>query len=159
VASLRWREGQARLLPSALSVIAIAIAAIGSVVARIEHVPRKPIEISRSFIDIILAGDLGSAYLLTDQGASAGHTLVEFESKIQQQLGIDAFPDDRPVKLLGTRGGLQTYGNRLHRLIVGRKLDPDQVSVDYIAGVPFEVRLTSDDKGKWRISYFRSHAM
>jgi hypothetical protein len=42
---------------------------------------------------------------------------------------------------------------------MGRKVDPDQVSVDYYVGMPFEVRLRSDDAGKWRITFIQSHAI
>jgi hypothetical protein len=159
MAASRWSGERPKLALSALLVIVFATAAIGFMFANLEHVPREPIAVSRNFIELVFAGDLNGAYLLTDQGASVGHTLAEFESRIWKQLGIDASPTDRPVKLLGTRGGWQTYGNRLHRLLAGRKLDPDQLSVDYIAGPPFEVRLASDDRGYWRITYFQSHAM
>jgi hypothetical protein len=116
-----------------------------------------PLEISRNFIDRVQAGDLDGAYMLTSREASVGSSFAGFEASIRRQMGIDAFPAERPVELIGTRG-FQSYGNRLRRWITGRKIDPDQVSVDYFIGLPFEVRLKSNDKGEWRVTYFQSHA-
>jgi hypothetical protein len=140
---------------------AVVIVATGTAyaLAHLSYVPRAPLEISRNFVDLIQAGDLGGAYLLTNQKATVGSTLEAFESNIRHQLAIGAFPINRPVKLIGTQNGFQSYGNRLRRWIMGRKIDPDQVSVDYFIGLPFEVRLRSNDTGEWRITYFQSHAM
>jgi len=34
------------------------------------------------------------------------------------------------------------------------------INIDHFVGEhPFETRLTSDDKGQWRIAFFQSHAM
>ena len=129
------------------------------VLARVPHVPRAPLAISREFVELIQAGALADAYRLTSQGAEVGSTLGAFEANIRHELSIEAFPADRSFVLIGTHGGVQTYGNRLRRWLVGRKVDPDQVSVDYDFGPPFEVRLKSDEAGNWQITYFQSHAM
>ncbi len=66
----------------------------------------------------------------------------------------------RTVEFIGIRGGFQSCGNRLRRRIFGRKIDPDSISIDHFVGEhPFETRLTSDDRGQWRIAFFQSHAM
>ena len=150
-----------RINPKAVlcGLVAIAVVASGAAyaLARSSYVPRAPIEISRNFIDLVQAGDLGGAYRLTNQEVSVGSSFAAFEAGIRHQMAIDAFPANRPVELIGTHG-FQSYGNVLRRWIMGRKIDPDQVSVDYFIGLPFEVRLRSNDKGEWRITYFQSHA-
>ena len=66
----------------------------------------------------------------------------------------------RTVEFIGIRGGFQSCGNRLRRRIFGRKIDPDSINIDHFVGEhPFETRLTSDDRGQWRIAFFQSHAM
>jgi hypothetical protein len=139
--------------------VSIAIMTIGAAfaVAHLSYVPRAPIEISRNFVDHIQAGDLNGAYLLTNQKAAVGSSLPAFEANIRHQLAIDVFPTTRPIKLIGTHS-FQSYGNRLRRWLMGRKIDPDQVSVDYFIGLPFEVCLRSNDTGEWRITYYQSHA-
>jgi hypothetical protein len=52
--------------------------------------------------------------------------------------------------LIGARSAFQTYGNRLRHWIMGRKIDPDQISGDYFFGPPFEVGLKSNDRGEWK---------
>jgi hypothetical protein len=139
------------------AVIVTALAAFA--LARVPYVPREPLAISREFVELIQAGDLTDAYRLTNHGAEVGRTLDAFEANIRHQLGIEAFPLDRSIALIGTHGGSQSYGNRPRRWIAGRKVDPDQVTVGYDFGLPFEISLTSDDAGNWRIAYFQSHAM
>jgi hypothetical protein len=142
-----------------LVAIVIVTTCAAYVLPHSRYVSRVPIDISRNFIALIQAGDLGGAYLLTDQKADVGSTLADFEANIRYQLAIDVFPANRPIKLIGTQGGFQSYGNRLRRWVTGRKTDPDQVNVDYFVGLPFEVSLRSNDRGEWRITYFQSHAM
>jgi hypothetical protein len=75
-------------------------------------------------------------------------------------LRIETFPAHRAVELIGIRGGFQSCGNRLRRRMFGRKIDPDSINIDHIVGGhPFQTRLTSDDRGQWRITFFESHAM
>jgi hypothetical protein len=138
---------------------AAVVLTIGAAYAltRLRYLPREPLKISRNFVDRIQAGDFERAYLMTDQGASVGRTLAAFEANIRHQLAVDAFPMHRPVELVGAHG-FQSYGNRLRRWIMGRKIDPDEMSCDYFVGLPFEVRLRSDDRGGWRITFFQSHA-
>jgi len=45
-------------------------------------------------------------------------------------LGIDAFPSHRSVEMTRITSGPQSYGNWLRRSLPGRKLDPDEISVD-----------------------------
>jgi hypothetical protein len=125
--------------------------------AHLGYVPRAPIAVSRNFVDLIQAGDLDGAYLLTNRKTSVGSSYAAFEANVRHQLCIDVFPTNRPVKLISTNP-FQSYGNRLRRWIRGRKIDPDQVIVDYFIGLPFELRLRSNDTGEWRITYFQSHA-
>jgi hypothetical protein len=150
-----WKYAKAVLY----GLVAIVIVTTGAAyaLAHLSYVPRAPLEISMNFIDLIQAGDLDGAYLLTNQKVSVGSSLAAFEANIRHQMAIDVFPNNRPVKLIGTHS-FQSYGNRLRRWIMGRKIDPDQVSVDYFIGLPFEVRLRSNDRGEWRIAYFQSHA-
>ena len=141
-------------------IAAVAVTALAAfALARVPYVPSEPLAISREFVERIQAGDLADAYRLTNQGADVGRTPDAFEANVRHELGVEAFPVDRSITLIGAHGAFQSYGNRLRRWIAGRKVDPDQVSVDYYFGPPLEVRLTSDDAGNWRIIYFQSHAM
>ena len=144
-----------------LFLVAITMTATGSgyVLSRSNCLPDAPLAISRNFIDLVRAGEFDRAYQLTDRRISIGRTLAAFEARIRNQLGIDTFPASPAAELIGGRNGFQSCGNRLRRWVSGRKIDPDIMSFDYVFGVPFEVRLTSDDQGQWRISYFQSHAM
>jgi hypothetical protein len=144
-----------------LFLILITMSAIGSgyVLSRSNCLPDAPLAISRNFIDLVRAGELDRAYQLTDRRSSAGRTLAAFEARIRGQLPGDTFSTSPAAELIGRRSGFQSCGNRLRRSVSGRKIDPDIMSFDYVFGVPFEVRLTSDDQGQWRISYFQSHAM
>jgi hypothetical protein len=105
------------------------------------------------------AGGRARPRLSADRRISVGSTLAAFEAKIRGQLPIDTFPTSPAAELIGSRSGFQSCGNRLRRWVFGHKIDPDIMSVDYVLGAPFEIRLTSDDQGQWRISYFQSHAM
>jgi hypothetical protein len=155
---LRSRASKALLCAAALG----AFLSIGAnyALSRWRYIPPEPLAISRHFVDLVQAGDLSDAYLLTTGGSDVGATLAEFDARIRQQLLIDVFPTDRPVKLIGIRSGSQSYGNRLRRWLSGRTLDPapgEQFSVDYLVGLLFEVRLAFYE-GKWIIVYFQSHA-
>jgi hypothetical protein len=145
----------------ALFLVPITMSATGSgyVLSRSNCLPDAPSEISRNFIDLVRAGELDRAYQLTDRHISVGRTLAAFETRIRGQLPIDTLPTSPAAELIGSRGGFQSCGNRLRRWVAGRKVDPDIMSFDYVVGIPFEVRLASDDQGQWRISYFQSHAM
>jgi hypothetical protein len=126
----------------------------GYVLSRSSCLPDTPLAISRNFIDLVRAGEFDRAYQLTDRRVSVGRTLGAFEAKIR-----DEFPaGPAAAELIANRGGFQSCGNRLRRWVFGRKIDPDITSFDYFFGAPFEVRLTSDDQGQWRISYFQGHA-
>src|SRR5215467_6682065 len=140
-----------------LASIVIVTTGAAFALAHLNYIPRAPINISMNFVELIQAGDLGGAYLLTNQNAAVGISLAAFEANIRHQLAIDVFPSNRPIKLIG-RNSLQSYVNRFRRWLMGRKNNPDQVIVDYYIKLPFEVRLRSNDTGKWRITYFQSHA-
>jgi len=122
------------------------------------YVPRAAVGVADSFINRINLGDVPGAYDLTSRDAGVGQSLAEFDARVRRQLAIDAFPLRRSATFVGLRGGGQSYGNRLRRWITGRKVDPDQVDLDYIFGPPFEIRLTSDAHGNWRVVFFQSHA-
>ena len=141
-------------------VLAIVVATgVGYALSRSSCVPEEPLTIARNFIDLVQAGELDHAYLLTDQWMDVGRTLATFEAKIRWELRIDTFPTHRIVELIGICG-FQSCGNRLRRRMFGRKIDPDSISIDHlVGGHPFETRLTSDDNGQWRIAFFQSHAM
>jgi hypothetical protein len=142
-----------------LVLITMSVTGSGYVLSRSNCLPDAPSAISRNFIDLVRAGELDRAYQLTDRRISVGRTLAAFEAKIRDQLHIDTSSTGPPTELIGNRGGFQSCGNRLRRWVSGRTIDPDIMSFDYVFGAPFEVRLTSDDQGQWRISYFQGHAM
>jgi hypothetical protein len=155
--SLNWRR-IGRLSLFLVPIIIMSVTASGYVLSRTNCVPDAPLAISRNFIDLVRAGELDRAYQLTDRRISVGRTLAAFEARIRGQLHIDTSPTSPAAELIGSRSGFQSCGNRLRRWVSGRKIDPDITSFDYFFGAPFEVRLTSDDQGQWRISYFQGHA-
>jgi hypothetical protein len=122
------------------------------------YVPPEAIEMSRRFISLIESGNLREAYALTTQDDLSGSTLDAFETKTKNRIGQIVFTARPPIQWVGERGGFQTYGNRLRRWLAGRKLDPDLLSLEFTVGGPFEVRLVSFGDGKWKISYFQTHA-
>jgi hypothetical protein len=147
------------LVPIFLVPITMSATGSGYLLSRSNCLPDAPLAISRNFIDLVRVGQLDRAYHLTDRRISVGSTFAAFEAKIRDEFPIDTFPTRPAGELIGSRSGFQSCGNRLRRWVSGRKIDPDIMSVDYVLGAPFEVRLTSDDQGQWRISYFQSHAM
>jgi hypothetical protein len=153
---LRSRASKGLLCAAVLGVFLIICA--GYSLSRWRYIPAEPLAISRHFIDLVQAGNLHAAYLLTNRGSYVGTSLATFEANIRHQMAIDAFPTDRPVKRIESPRSPQTYGNRFRRWLLGRKLDQDQISFDYsIGGLPFEVRLAFHE-GKWQIVYFQLHA-
>ena len=104
------------------AVIVTALAAFG--LARVPYVPREPLAVSREFVERIQAGDLADAYRLTNQGADVGRTPDAFEANVRHELGIEAFPVDRSITLIGAHGAFQSYGNRLRRC---KRIDPGAV--------------------------------
>ena len=150
------RSRVSRVLLS-LAVLGVA-PSIGYGLSHWLYVPPEPLAISRQFIDLVQAGDLSKAYLLTEQRGFVGATPAEFDAKIRHELGLASFPTHRSVEMIGSTSGPQSYGNRLRRWLLRRKLDPDQISVDYLVEIPFEVRL-APDQGSWRSVYFQSHAI
>jgi hypothetical protein len=156
-----WNQKGAKVTLYGLAAAIVVTTGAAHVLTRLSYVPQEPVEISRKFLDLVQAGELRGAYLLTDQGALVGRTPAAFEANVRRQLGIDAFPTSRRIELIGTGGGFQSYGNRLRRWIMGRKIDPDQVRVDYFvgAGLPFDISLRSNETGQWQITFFQSHAM
>ena len=122
------------------------------------YVPPEAVETSRRFISLIESGNLREAYALTTQDDLSGATFKAFETRTKNRIDQTVFAAHPPIQWVGERGGFQTYGNRLRRWLAGRKLDPNLLSLEFTVGTPFEVRLVSVGEGKWKISYFRTHA-
>jgi hypothetical protein len=121
-----------------------------------QYVPPEAIASAKRFISLIKAGNFAEAYSLTTQDALPGRTLEQFESNVQHRIAIDALKPT--VEWRGVKGGFQTYGNRLRRWLAGRKVDPDSIGLEFEAGPPLEVRMVSSPDGKWRVTYFQTHA-
>jgi len=143
-------------LPLFIGVIAIGTVAIWGLHQR--YIPLEAVETSRRFISLIESGNLRDAYALTTQDDSSGATFEGFETRTKSRIDQTVFAAHPSIRLIGERGGFQTYGNRLRRWLVGRKLDPSLLSLEFTVGTPLEVRLVSVGEGKWKISYFRTHA-
>jgi hypothetical protein len=122
------------------------------------YVPAEAVEISRRFISLVESDNLREAYALTTQDSLCGTTFEAFETKTRNRISQIVFADRPPIQWVGVRSGFQTYGNRLRRWLARRKLDPDTLSLEFTVGAPFEVRLVSSEQGKWKISYFQTHA-
>ncbi len=154
----KTRELHPGYMLTALVALAVLAAAVAFGLTTRTYVPPAAIAVANNFIDRINAGDLQGAYSLTSRDAAVGASLAEFDAKVRRQLAIDAFPLRRSAIFVGLRRGGQSCGNRLRRWIAGRKVDPDVVDLDYSFGLPFEIRLRSDQRGNWRIIFFYSHA-
>ena len=120
------------------------------------YVPPDAIATGEHFLSLIKAGNFAEAYSLTTQDALPGRTLEQFESNVHHRVTVEALT--ATVEWRGVRGGFQTYGNRLRRWLAGRKLDPDSIGLEFEAGPPVEIRLLSSPDGKWRVTYFQTHA-
>jgi hypothetical protein len=123
-----------------------------------QYIPPEAVETSRRFISLIESGNLREAYALTTQDDLSGATFEAFETRTKNRIDQTVFAAHPPIQWVGERGGFQTYGNRLRRWLAGRKLDPNLLSLEFTVGTPFEIRLVSAGEGKWKISYFRTHA-
>ncbi|HUH84857.1 MAG TPA: hypothetical protein VLX85_09605, partial [Stellaceae bacterium] len=106
---LRSRVVKVFLGHASLGVVLALVA--GYLLSRWLYLPPEPLAISRHFIDLVQAGDLSEAYLLTTQRGFVGATPAEFEARIRHELGIDSFPIHRPVEMIGVTSGPRTYGN------------------------------------------------
>jgi hypothetical protein len=121
-----------------------------------QYVPPDAVALAERFLSLIKAGNFTEAYSLTTQDALPGRTLEQFESNVHHRVAIDALTST--VEWRGVKGGFQTYGNRLRRWLAGRKIDPDTIGLEFQAGTPIEIRLISSPDGKWRVTYFQTHA-
>ena len=121
-----------------------------------QYAPPDALSLAERFLSLLKAGNFTEAYSLTTQDALPGRTLEQFESNVHRRVAVDALT--ATVEWRGVRGGFQTYGNRLRRWLAGRKMDPDSIGLEFQAGSPVEVRLVSSPDGKWRVTYFQTHA-
>ena len=121
-----------------------------------QYVSPDAIALAERFLSLIKAGNFTEAYSLTTQDALPGRTLEQFESNVHRRVAVDALTSTANWR--GVKGGFQTYGNRLRRWLGGRKLDPDSIGLEFEAGPPVEVRMVSSPDGKWRVTYFQTHA-
>src|SRR4030081_3383211 len=122
------------------------------------YIPLEAVEASRRFISLIESGNLREAYALTTQDDLSGATFEAFETRTKNRIDQTVFAAHPPIQWVGERGGFQTYGNRLRRWLAGRKLDPNLLNLEFTVGTRFEVHLVSAGEGKWKISYFQTHA-
>ena len=120
------------------------------------YVSPDAVALGERFLSLVKAGNLADAYSLTTQDALPGRTLEQFESNLHRRVAVEALT--AKVEWRGVHGGFQTYGNRLRRWLAGRKIDPDSIGLEFEAGSPVEIRVLSSPDGKWRVTYFQTHA-
>ena len=152
----RSRSKRAGLLVVLTLLILCGLAGTGYWGLHRQYVPPEAIASAERFLFLIKAGNFAEAYSLTTQDALPGRTLEQFESNMHRRVAVDALT--ATVEWRGVRGGFQTYGNRLRRWLGGRKVDPDSIGLEFEAGPPLEVRMVSSPDGKWRVTYFQTHA-
>ena len=153
--SLRPRSKRGLILVLALLVLCVlGVVAYWGLHQR--YVPPDAIAAGEHFLSLIKTGNFTEAYSLTTQDALPGRTLEQFESNVYHRVAVEALTST--VEWRGVRSGFQTYGNRLRRWLAGRKLDPDSIGLEFEAGPPVEIRLLSSPDGKWRVTYFQTHA-
>lgn len=128
-----------------------------------EYRPARVIHKADQFITFLQNGDVSSAYELTLKTAAVGATLAAFSERAAVQFHMKHDQIERR-EINFVRSG-QTYGNRLRRWLSGRKIDENEISIDYsIWGKSgqglflFEVRFYKVGEDLWKISYFQSHA-
>jgi hypothetical protein len=123
-----------------------------------QYVPPDAIALADRFLSLVKAGNFTEAYSLTTQDALPGRTLEQFESNVGHRMG--GLNEKQSIEWRGERGGYQTYGNRLRRWLAGRKLDEDRISLEFelAGGIPVEIRVVSSPDGRWRVTYFQTHA-
>jgi hypothetical protein len=123
-----------------------------------QYVPPDAIALAERFLSLVKAGNFAEAYSLTTQDALPGRTLEQFESNVGHRMG--GLNEKQSIAWRGERGGYQTYGNRLRRWLAGRKLDEDRISLEFEleGGIPAEIRVVSSPDGRWRVTYFQTHA-
>ena len=122
------------------------------------YTPPAAVALAEQFLSLIKAGNFTEAYSLTTQDAMSGRTLEQFQANVRQRIAVDSLIQSQTIQYRGASGDFQSYGNRLRRWLAGRKIDQDIIHLQFYAGSPVEVRLVSSPEGKWRISYFQSHA-
>ena len=122
------------------------------------YVPLEAIALGERFLSLIKAGNFTEAYSLTTRDAMSGRTLEQFQSNVRHRVALDPMAQKQTIEWRGAHGGFQTYGNRLRRWLAGRKIDPDVIGLQFDAGSPVEVRVVSSPEGKWRVTYFQTHA-
>jgi hypothetical protein len=152
----RPRSRSAVLLVVLALVILCGLVGVGYWGLHRQYVPPEAVASAERFLSLIKAGNLAEAYSLTTQDALPGRTLEQFESNVHRRVAVDALT--ATVQWRGVKGGFQTYGNRLRRWLGGRKLDPDSMGLEFEAGPPVEIRVVSSPDGKWRVTYFQTHA-
>ena len=152
----RPRSKRAGLLIVLALLFVCGLAGVGYWGLHRQYVPPEAIASAERFLSLIKAGNFAEAYSLTTQDALSGRTLEQFESNVHRRVDVDALTST--VAWRGVRGGFQTYGNRLRRWLGGRKVDPDSMGLEFDAGTPVEVRVVSSPDGKWRVTYFQTHA-
>lgn len=145
------------LLLLVLALLILCGAAAGYWGLHQRYVPREAIAVAERFISLIKAGNFTEAYSLTTQDALSGRSLEQFQTNLRAHIGL-ALPAQFQTKYLGETGGFQTYGNRLRRWLTGRKIEQDLIHLEFDAGAPLEIRLVSSPDGKWRVTYFQTHA-
>jgi hypothetical protein len=151
------RASSNRILLFGLALLILAgLAGAGYWGVHQSYVPPDAITLAKQFLSLIKAGNFAEAYSLTTQDAMSGRTLEQFQSNVRRRVAVDSLK--QTIEWRGVRGGFQTYGNRLRRWLAGRKIDPDVIGLEFDAGSPVEVRVVSSPEGKWRITYFQTHA-
>lgn len=90
------RSRLARILHGLAALGVVVALSAGFLLSYWLSVPPEPLAISPHFIDLVQAGDLSEAYLLTAQRGAVGASLAEFDAKIRHELSVDSFPTPSP---------------------------------------------------------------
>ncbi len=111
---------------------------------------RKPKQVALEFHRLLLAGQYPGAFDLSIKQAYVGKTAAELQTIANRQcLNADQIKYTTPF---------QSNGNRLRRWWMDKEVEMEQVSVELEGPCLLEVRLKHTGHGKWRVTYFASHA-
>lgn len=105
---------------------------------------------AEQFHALLKAGQFEQAFALTAQHGLTGNTVTDLKAIASRHcLDASVFKYTFPA---------QTNGNRLRRLLTGRTVEMEQVSVEFEGTCLLEIRLRQAKNGAWLVVYFASHA-
>jgi hypothetical protein len=115
--------------------------------------PVEAVSLAFRFIADLQDGRIDDAYKLTDRGGDVGTDVRVFAAKEDV---IYLMSSRHPISLAWVRP-LQSWAQRVVRIVHRARVDPEVLYANFYVGLPFLVRLRHTQQG-WAVSYFEVHA-